>query len=537
MERIITRIFFIIIFLVYSNVIGQNNSKPYINKSLIEIDLSNQAIEDSLIGFGAMSMSCNKLNIASKLIVDSVAISWLLTHNIPFLILNQNLEDVINKEMEAIQLLKDKKSLNWYGVYRDLDEIEEKINDIVTQNQEANLITKSVIGQSFEGRDIWAIKLGSTDNANQNKPSILINSCQHAREWVTPMATTYLIDKLSQQYYIDQNINNLLNQLDIYIVPIVNPDGYIHTWEEDRWWRKNRQINNDNECVGTDLNRNWGIDWNGGESTSENPCSDIYVGSSPFSAPEAELLSDFISSIPNLVSHIDVHSYSALIVGPWGYTDEQTEDNDEIFCLGTKMQSAVSNTNNYPYVFGTGTVNEMLYLVSGGMVDWVYGSFPALSFLYELRPANLYYFDANFDGLAAFDNLEEDIILACEEFYQGALKMFEWAYIDSCELPSGCSDPEANNYYCDTELGNMGCLYNIDFMTPPLPNGSYSLIDYSLPLGFIDDGSCIYNNNLIFNSSIKKNIKILDVLGRNNVQNRFKIYLYDDGTAEKIFSY
>ena len=61
-------------------------------------------------------------------------------------------------------------------------------------------------------------------------------------------------------------------------------------------------------------------------------------------------------------------------------------DNDEFFCLGTKMQSVVSNTNNYPYVFGVGTVNSMLYLVSGGMPDWTYNSFGALSYLYELRP-------------------------------------------------------------------------------------------------------------------------------------------------------
>ena len=162
------------------------------------------------------------------------------------------------------------------------------------------------------------------------------------------------MDRLLQEYNINDEINMFLNFVDIHIIPLVNPDGYVYTWEQDRWWRKNRQINPGSDCVGTDLNRNWDIDWNGEESTSEDPCSYIYVGSSPFSAPETNMVSDYISSIPNLVNHIDVHSYGALIVGPWGFSDEPTDDNDEIFCLGTNMQSAVSNTNNYTYVFFAG---------------------------------------------------------------------------------------------------------------------------------------------------------------------------------------
>ena len=536
------RFLFVLTFCMCSLIFGQSNSTPYINKSLIKIHSSNQAIVDSLLDLGVMPISCRSSILESKLIVDSVAISWLHINNIPFSIIQTDVSKMIDSEMKNIKNKKNQRSSNWYSVYRELDEIEEKIDDIIASpvNQESGYITKTIIGQSYEGRDIWALKLSSStsDNTFPNpKPAIVINGCQHAREWITTMATTYLIEHLPQLYDYDSNWNLFLDEVDVYIIPVVNPDGYVYTWEKDRWWRKNRQTNVGSECVGTDLNRNWDFDWNGAESTSEDPCSYIYVGSGPFSAPETSVVSQYVSSIPNLVNHIDVHNYSALIVGPWSSSDEPTEDNDEIFCLGTQMQSAVSNTNNYPYLFGTGTVNELLYLISGGMVDWIYGGLSSLSFLYELRPASLYYFDSSWNGLDAFDNEEEEILPTCEEFFQGVKEMIKWAYWENCEVATGCSDPEAENYYCNTELGTMGCLYNVDLFNPPQINGAYNLIEYSLPLGFIDDGSCVYSNSLQSINTSRIIIKTIDILGREDAQNRFRIDLYNNGTAEKIYSY
>ena len=536
------RFLFVLTFCMCSLIFGQSNSTPYINKSLIKIHSSNQAIVDSLLDLGVMPISCRSSILESKLIVDSAAISWLHINNIPFSIIQTDVSKMIDSEMKNIKNKKNQRSSNWYSVYRELDEIEEKIDDIIASplNQDTGYITKTIIGQSYEGRDIWALKLSSStsDNTFPNpKPAIVINGCQHAREWITTMATTYLIEHLPQLYDYDSNWNLFLDEVDVYIIPVVNPDGYVYTWEKDRWWRKNRQTNVGSECVGTDLNRNWDFDWNGAESTSEDPCSYIYVGSGPFSAPETSVVSQYVSSIPNLVNHIDVHNYSALIVGPWSSSDDSTEDNDEIFCLGTQMQSAVSNTNNYPYLFGTGTVNELLYLISGGMVDWIYGGLSSLSFLYELRPASLYYFDSSWNGLDAFDNEEEEILPTCEEFFQGVKEMIKWAYWENCEVVTGCSDPEAENYYCNTELGTMGCLYNVDLFNPPQINGAYNLIEYSLPLGFIDDGSCVYSNSLQSINTSRIIIKTIDILGRENAQNRFRIDLYNNGTAEKIYSY
>src|ERR1700712_3120115 len=98
---------------------------------------------------------------------------------------------------------------------------------------------------------------------------------------------------------------------DFYIIPIPNPDGYVFSWESDRFWYKNRQIMGPNaKCVGLDMNRNWGYKWKrhaGGSPvfTDEddedelqssrrtrkpkkpiNPCSHFFPGHRPFESPE-----------------------------------------------------------------------------------------------------------------------------------------------------------------------------------------------------------------------------------------------------------
>ena len=544
------RILFVLLFFGLCFVDGQTNSSPYKNTSLIKIHSSNQDLVDSLLHFNVTPMSCGGGVLESELIIDSVTLDWLNKKSISFSILHPNVEDMIDAEMARIKSLKSKRSSNWFSVYRELNEIEEKIDQIVEQS---SIVTKTIIGQSYEGRDILGIKI-SIDNEIEDKPAIFINGCQHAREWITPMATTYLIQTLSEQYNSDNEVNMFLDEVDVYIVPVVNPDGYVYTWSDNRWWRKNRQLNIGNTCVGTDLNRNWNIDWNGGQSTSENPCSDIYIGTAPFSATETQIVSDYILSIPNLVSHIDIHSYSALIVAPWGFIDEPTEDNDEIFCLGTQMQSSVSNTHDYPYVFGIGTVNEMLYLVSGGMLDWMYTTFGALAYLYELRPSRPactwidyqtepfpYIDDCYEQQLESFNNDEEEILATCEEFYQGFLEMLKWAYFENCVVDTGCSDPEADNFYCNTPQGNMGCLLgNLEVVLgEPDENGFIwpeLLYAYDqLPLGFIDDGSCIYPTSIETIETNNSIIATIDILGREINTKGFCVQIYDNGKIEKKY--
>ncbi|MFW5653175.1 MAG: M14 family zinc carboxypeptidase [Planctomycetota bacterium] len=235
------------------------------------------------------------------------------------------------------------------------------------------------LGDSLEGRPIRAIRI-TAPNGN-DKPGFLINSLQHAREWAAGSSGIYIAETLVTQYGIDPFLTSLVDTVDFYIVPVVNPDGYVHSWDVDRLWRKNRRNNGDGS-FGVDLNRNWGVGW-GGPGSSGNPSSGIYRGTGPFSEPETAAMRDFVLSRPNLVAHIDIHTFSQIVLQPWGYTTQLPPDHEIFDELGGRMADAMESLYGSTYVHGPGAL--ILYIVSGGSRDWTYGDQGLLGFGFELR--------------------------------------------------------------------------------------------------------------------------------------------------------
>ena len=123
------------------------------------------------------------------------------------------------------------------------------------------------------------------------------------------MTNMYAAQQLLGQYGTDNSISEMLDEVDFFVIPVVNPDGYEYTWSSPsrRYWRKNRRVNA-NGSIGVDLNRNWGAGWGGGGS-SGIAASDIYRGTAPFSEPETQAMRDFYQSNPNVVSNIDFHAF------------------------------------------------------------------------------------------------------------------------------------------------------------------------------------------------------------------------------------
>lgn len=461
-------VFFVFIF--STNSFSQDNATLYDNSSVIKLKSYSTEIATALDSFNVVHMSCRHQSTDPELIVKNDVIEWLNSQGIVFDILVEDLKLKIENENVHMNSLKHQKDGEaWYNTYRTYEEVQIKIEEIAQSSSIATIIN---LGNSYENRDIKGLKLSS---GGFDKPAVFFNGCQHAREWITVMASTYLADQLAQNYQNDSFSQTLLDLVDVYIVPIVNPDGYVYTHTTDRYWRKNRQLNG-SSCVGTDLNRNWDADWNGGESTSTSTCSDVYVGSFPFSATEASVLKSYIESIPNLLGHLDIHSYSALVLGPWGYSNNQSPDHTEIVDLGNAMNDAISNTNGYPFEFGTGDANGSLYLASGTMPDWTYDDLGALGYTYELRPNSV--------SGGGFELAEDQILDACEENYNGALEMIIWA----ADIQSGCTNIYACNYNSSASVDDGSCS-EFDACGECGGNGA-------LP-GFDCDGNCSSGENLL----------------------------------------
>lgn len=296
---------------------------------------------------------------------------------------------------------------DWFSNYRPLEDIEAKLRALA--DDRPDLVTLVDIGDSVEGRDIWALRISGSPTA---RPGVLFNGTQHAREWISPMVNMYIADRLVRGYDSDPQIRSLLDRAEVFVVPVVNPDGYVYTWTDDRMWRKNRRYDPDSGFYGVDLNRNWGAHW-GQEGSSGLPQSPLYRGETPFSEPETAALRDFFLANPGIVANIDYHSYGQYILSPYSYDDRLPPDHDLLMDIGVGMQSEIVSVHGELYRVGPAC--ETLYQISGSSIDWVYDTQGALAYLIELRPSGPPYFELS----------PADIIPTCQENLPAALYLID----------------------------------------------------------------------------------------------------------------
>ncbi|HRJ49611.1 MAG TPA: M14 family metallocarboxypeptidase, partial [Phycisphaerales bacterium] len=282
------------------------------------------------------------------------------------------------RDREQGGLVEPRGGRSWFDDYKDLDAILAQLDAVAASKPQITVV--ETIGQSLESRPIKAIRITGPGGPG-NRPAVFYHGGQHAREWITPMTIMYFADRLVGSYGSDARVTDLLNNVEIILVPVMNPDGYSFSWTNQRLWRKNRR-DNGNGTWGVDLNRNWGYQW-GGEGASTSPSSETYRGPSPFSEPETQVMRDFITANPRIRVHIDFHSYSQLILSPWGYTSDPPPDASTFNMLNAELKAAVERLYGTPYV--AGPTYTTIYPASGGSADWTYGARGILGWAWELR--------------------------------------------------------------------------------------------------------------------------------------------------------
>lgn len=265
-----------------------------------------------------------------------------------------------------------------YTAFRTPAQIESSFASLAAANP--GLTTWTTIGTSIEGRPIKALKISSTPGVDDpTKGDVVFVGLHHAREWITPEMALFLADELIALRATDTELQNDLNRLQIWIVPVVNPDGYQYTTTTDRYWRKNRRLNGDG-TRGVDINRNYGFQWGLLSGASSTPSSDIYHGSGAFSEPETAVIRDFLNSRANLRLFLSYHSYSELYLVPWAYTTVPAPGDPTLQAANSRNISRVAAVHGHTY-------GSSLYLASGEATDWVWDRFRTHAATPEARPA------------------------------------------------------------------------------------------------------------------------------------------------------
>jgi carboxypeptidase T len=234
-------------------------------------------------------------------------------------------------------------------------------------------LTKLVsIGKSLEGRDIWALKI--SDNANENEveePTILYNSMHHAREVMTPEMGLDIIEYLLDNYDTNSQVKSWVNENQFWIIPMFNVDGNNKMWNDDSFWRKNTRGG-----YGVDLNRNYPQGWNSCNGSSGSQSSQTYRGPKPASEPETRAMMDFIAE-HRPVFDISYHSYSELVIYPYGCKGDRAETYDVVEKIGKEIARLID--------YEPGTAWELLYNADGGDIDWMYAAYQVIPYVIELN--------------------------------------------------------------------------------------------------------------------------------------------------------
>ncbi len=290
-------------------------------------------------------------------------------------------------------------------------------------DQYPNITKVYDIGDSWEktvgiaDRDILAIKISdNVTNEEDDEPDILFMGGLHAREWISVEVPFYLAKYLLDHYGTDQKVKQLVDSREIWIVPLVNPDGLEYSRTYDRNWRKNRR-DNGNGTFGVDPNRNFGYNW-GLTGSSGDPTNEIYRGVAPFSEPETQAIRDFVAT-HEFYASISYHSYSQLVIYPWGYTKDAAPHKEQLSKMAEDMANAIRDVHGMNY---TARQASDLYRASGDSDDWLYGAYNIAAFTVELRPKN--WCDL---GGKPFELPEDQIIPTCEENIPAALYLIEWS--------------------------------------------------------------------------------------------------------------
>jgi carboxypeptidase T len=276
------------------------------------------------------------------------------------------------------------------SAYHNYAETNAELNQIVADHPSIARLFN--IGNTYEGRTIYGVKISDNVATDENEPEVLFNGNQHAREHLTTEQGLYLANILTNEYGSTTQITNLVNSREFWIIPMVNPDGveYDIASGSYRSWRKNRQPNSGSSNVGTDLNRNWGYNWGCCGGSSGSTGSETYRGPSAFSAPETQRLRDFVLSrrvggVQQIKVNVDIHTYSELILWPMGYTysdtgPDMTVDNRNTFAtIGQQMAA----TNGY-----TPEQASDLYITDGSIIDWMFANQGIFSYTFELYPGS-----------------------------------------------------------------------------------------------------------------------------------------------------
>ncbi|WWC92737.1 uncharacterized protein L201_007696 [Kwoniella dendrophila CBS 6074] len=294
-------------------------------------------------------------------------------------------------------------------IYKFGSELIKTFNHSTSINSSSRIIVEEInIGNTYLGEKLKgytakinhkrsnSIVRANEDNLQGLELEFIIQAGSHGREWVGPSSALYFLHHLLLRATSEPNSDAaiLLKSFRFTIIPQINPDGYAHSRDKSRLWRKNRQdVGGKGNCLGIDLNANWGYKWRSSRST---PCSEGYGGKEAFEAYETKAMSEYLSSAAErgnrVRAFIDLHSYGQLFMFPFAHScDDFPPDAEMLMEAGLGVAKAMRTKQGQGYEAGQAC--DLTYRAPGDAIDYTYGVTDVRwSYSAELRDTGTYGF-------------------------------------------------------------------------------------------------------------------------------------------------
>ena len=316
-----------------------------------------------------------------QFVISQYDLDKLILENITYEVIHEDIEEFYKSRLIQNYSSRD---FNYgsMGGYYTFQEIEENIDELIFLYP--NIISQKIsIGLSLEGRNIWALKVSDNPNINEQEPQALYTGLHHSREPMSYMNLFYFMHWLGENYETDLLAQHLVNNRELWFIPAINPDGLVYNETiapgGGGMQRKNTRDTCSGTPIGVDLNRNYGYLWGyDNEGSSPDGCNETYRGTSPFSEPETQAVRDFVNQ-HDFKINFNYHSYSDLLIYPFGYEYENNAPQEDIDIFIEYGQDMVQYNG---YTLGTGP--DLLYPVNGDACDWMYGEANIFSYTPEI---------------------------------------------------------------------------------------------------------------------------------------------------------
>lgn len=349
-----------------------------------EIDIVSQQVDSSGSKVWTRLFTSNPTWLISNLQKQHINVTG-SNHRLGFVDIHSSVEareQVLQRFNSADEIIyseditPERSSASMLSLYHHPQEVSDFMDKI--QAEYPDIALKVLLSdQLFEGQKIYAMKISDHVKQDEDEPTFILDGQMHAREFMTVEVAMDAMEYLTSHYAIDAEVKRWVDEMEIWIVPVVNPDGATYAFKRDRWWRVNR-----NPDCAVDINRNFSWSYRACWFSTDLCDADEAHGPAANSEPETQTMAALFDEL-RAMYYLNYHSYGEYILWPGGC--KSIDDDALLREMGEQLNMIVKNDAGKTGEWTIGPTHSAIYSAPGSAIDEAYGAYGTMAFTFEIN--------------------------------------------------------------------------------------------------------------------------------------------------------